>query len=40
MTYSLMGYPPKDNYEGRMYPLDWISKVGWSGPGSQLYLGL
>ncbi|KIY91766.1 Molybdenum cofactor sulfurase [Monoraphidium neglectum] len=21
-----MGYPPKDNYEGRMYPLDWISK--------------
>jgi hypothetical protein len=27
VTFSLVGYPPKDNYEGRLYPLEWIDKV-------------
>lgn len=28
--YSLFAFPAKDNYEGRLYPLDWIAKVGLS----------
>lgn len=28
VTYSLVAYPTKDNYEGRLYPWDWVSKVG------------
>jgi len=27
VTFSLVAYPSKDNYEGRLYPLDWINKV-------------
>jgi len=27
VTYSLVAFPAKDNYEGRLYPLDWINKV-------------
>lgn len=27
VTYSLVAYPAKDNYEGRFYPLAWIDKV-------------
>ncbi|KAI8471068.1 MAG: pyridoxal phosphate-dependent transferase [Monoraphidium minutum] len=27
VTYSLVAYPAKDNFEGRLYPLDWIDKV-------------
>jgi hypothetical protein len=27
MTYSLVAFPAKDNYEGRLYPLEWIKKV-------------
>ena len=27
LTYSLVAYPAKDNYEGRLYPLDWVHKV-------------
>jgi hypothetical protein len=26
-TFSLMAFPAKDNYEGLLYPLEWISKV-------------
>ncbi|GBF95159.1 molybdenum cofactor sulfurase [Raphidocelis subcapitata] len=26
-TYSLAAFPAKDNYEGRLYPLDWIEKI-------------
>jgi hypothetical protein len=28
VTFSLVAYPSKDNYEGRLYPLDWITQVG------------
>jgi hypothetical protein len=28
---ALVAYPAKDNYEGRMYPLDWIQQVGLCG---------
>jgi hypothetical protein len=28
VTHHLVAYPAKDNYEGRMYPLDWIQRVG------------
>lgn len=28
-TYSLLAYPAKDNYEGVLYPLDWVHKVRW-----------
>lgn len=31
VTYSLAAFPAKDNYEGRLYPLDWIDKVGVGG---------
>ncbi|KAI8463606.1 MAG: pyridoxal phosphate-dependent transferase [Monoraphidium minutum] len=27
VTYSLVAYPAKDNYEGRIYPLSWIDKI-------------
>jgi hypothetical protein len=27
VTHHLVAYPAKDNYEGRMYPLDWIQQV-------------
>lgn len=27
LTYSLAAFPAKDNYEGRLYPLEWISKI-------------
>lgn len=27
VTYSLVAFPAKDNYEGRLYPLEWIKKV-------------
>lgn len=27
VTFSLVAYPSKDNYEGRLYPMDWINKV-------------
>lgn len=27
ITYSLVAFPAKDNYEGRLYPLEWIEKV-------------
>jgi molybdenum cofactor sulfurtransferase len=27
ITYSLLAYPAKDNYEGVLYPLDWVHKV-------------
>eukprot|EP00878_Enallax_costatus_P026190 GHUV01028075.1.p1 GENE.GHUV01028075.1~~GHUV01028075.1.p1 ORF type:complete len:310 (+),score=81.90 GHUV01028075.1:356-1285(+) len=27
VTYSLVAYPTKDNYEGRLYPWEWVSKV-------------
>lgn len=30
-TYSLLAYPAKDNYEGVLYPLDWVKKVGARG---------
>lgn len=26
-TYSLLAFAAKDNFEGRLYPLDWIAKV-------------
>lgn len=26
-TFSLVAYPSKDNYEGRLYPLDWVEQV-------------
>lgn len=26
-TYSLVAFPVKDNYEGRLYSMDWIEKV-------------
>lgn len=26
-TYSLVAFPAKDNYEGVLYPLDWVDKV-------------
>lgn len=26
-TFSLVAYPSKDNYEGRLHSLDWIDKV-------------
>lgn len=27
VTYSLVAYPAKDNYEGRLYPWDWVQMV-------------
>lgn len=27
VTHHLVAYPAKDNYEGRVYPLDWIQQV-------------
>lgn len=27
VTYSLVAYPPKDNYEGRLYDWNWVKKV-------------
>jgi hypothetical protein len=27
VTLSLVAYPSKDNYEGRLYSLDWVKKV-------------
>lgn len=27
VTYSLVAYPIKDNYEGRLYPWEWVGKV-------------
>jgi hypothetical protein len=33
VTYSLVAFPAKDNYEGRLYPLEWIQKVGWGWEG-------
>jgi hypothetical protein len=27
VTHHLVAYPAKDNYEGRIYPLDWIEQV-------------
>lgn len=29
VTHHLVAYPAKDNYEGRIYPLQWIEQVGW-----------
>jgi hypothetical protein len=26
-TYSLLAFPAKDNYEGVLYPLQWVDKV-------------
>lgn len=30
VTHHLVAYPAKDNYEGRIYPLDWIEQVSVS----------
>lgn len=30
VTHHLVAYPAKDNYEGRIYPLDWIEQVSLS----------
>jgi hypothetical protein len=27
MTHHLVAYPAKDNYEGRIYPLEWVEQV-------------
>jgi hypothetical protein len=27
ITYSLVAYPSKDNFAGRLYPLDWVKQV-------------
>jgi hypothetical protein len=25
--FSLVAYPSKDNYEGQLFPLEWVEKV-------------
>jgi hypothetical protein len=36
LVHHLVAYPAKDNYEGQLYPLEWIEQVGLGGGGGGL----